>query len=84
MAVRPGVIYTSNGKAEFNLPTGKYIIYAGRGFEYALSGSSLECKDGTGQSIEVYLKREVPTPGYVACDTHTHTLAMAILPWKNE
>ena len=73
MAVRPGVIYTSNGKAEFNLPTGKYIIYAGRGFEYALSGSSLECKDGTGQSIEVYLKREVPTPGYVACDTHTHT-----------
>ncbi|PHS18376.1 MAG: hypothetical protein COA78_02605 [Blastopirellula sp.] len=73
MAVRPGVIYTSTGKAEFHLPKGKYTLYASRGFEYSVRKYSFECKDDEAQVLYLYLRREVPTPGYVACDTHTHT-----------
>src|SRR2546423_1791307 len=32
LAVRPGCIYTGDGKAKFGLPEGKYTIYASRGF----------------------------------------------------
>ena len=73
-AVRPGVVYTSTGKAEFGLPTGKYTIYAGRGFEYSLDSRPLQVKTGDRQSVTLKIRREVPTKGYVACDTHTHTL----------
>jgi hypothetical protein len=73
-AVRPGVVYTSTGKAEFGLPPGKYTIYAGRGFEYSLDARSLQVKTGDRQSVTLKIRREVPTKGYVACDTHTHTL----------
>jgi hypothetical protein len=73
-AVRPGVVYTSTGRAEFGLPRGKYTIYAGRGFEYSLDSKSIALKDGDRQEVRLKLRREVPTKGYVACDTHTHTL----------
>src|SRR5262245_39370685 len=41
LAIRPGVIYTSDGRARFGVPAGKYIVYAGRGFEYSLAKSEL-------------------------------------------
>lgn len=73
-AVRPGVIYTSTGEAEFGLPPGKYTIFAGRGFEYSLDSQPLHLKAGDRQSLILKIRREVPTKDYVACDTHTHTL----------
>jgi len=36
LAVRPGVIYTADGKAKFGLPAGTYNLVAGRGFEYGI------------------------------------------------
>jgi len=74
LAVRPGVVYTSNGKAQFGLPAGEYTIYAGRGFEYSLD--SIEVMAAAGESMKetLRIRREVPTEGYVACDTHVHTL----------
>ncbi len=74
LAVRPGLVYTSNGKAKFGLPAGKYTVYAGRGFEYTLASESIELKTGQTRDVSLTIRREVPTPGYVACDTHTHTL----------
>lgn len=73
-AVRPGVVYTSTGRAEFGLPQGKYTIYAGRGFEYSLDSKSIALNAGDRQEVRLKIRREVPTKGYVACDTHTHTL----------
>jgi len=73
-AVRPGVIYTSSGQAEFGLSPGKFTLYAGRGFEYSLDSKPIEVKAGDRQELQLKIRREVPTPGYVACDTHTHTL----------
>src|SRR5687768_12009978 len=36
LAIRPGCVYTGNGRASFNLPAGIYKLYAGRGFEYSI------------------------------------------------
>ena len=41
LALRPGVVYTSNGKAELHLQPGKYTIYASRGFEYGIDKKSI-------------------------------------------
>lgn len=74
LAVRPGVIYTADGEAHIDLPAGTYTVYAGRGFEYSVA--RVEATLAKGQSAEhtLAIRREVPTPGYVACDTHIHTL----------
>ena len=72
--MRPGVIYTSTGKARFGLPRGKYTLYAGRGFEYSLAQTSVSVMPGDRSKKTLAIRREVPTQGYVACDTHVHTL----------
>jgi hypothetical protein len=74
LAVRPGTIYTASGKARFKLPAGAYIIYAGRGFEYSLAAEKITLKAGDTERRRLTIRREVPTEGYVACDTHIHTL----------
>ncbi len=74
LAVRPGVIYTANGKARFGLPPGEYTIQAGRGFEYNLATVRVSLKAGETSRQTLTLRREVPTEGWVSCDTHIHTL----------
>ena len=73
LAVRPGVIYTSDGRASFSLPAGKYAIYAGRGFEYNVASTTLDLRVGERHQRQLTIRREVPTPGLVSCDTHCHT-----------
>ncbi len=75
LAVRPGVVYTAAGAARFGLPAGNYTIYAGRGFEYSLASAEIELTSGQTARRTLTLRREVPTDGYVACDTHVHTLS---------
>lgn len=74
LAVRPGVVYTSTGLAEFGLPAGRYSLLAGRGFEYSLASQDLHVQPGVDQTVELSIRRQVDTRGYVACDTHVHTL----------
>jgi hypothetical protein len=74
LAVRPGVIYTANGRATFGMPAGEYTVYAGRGFEYGIDSVRVSLKPGDHVRKELKIRREVPTDGYVACDTHIHTL----------
>jgi hypothetical protein len=74
LAARIGVIYSGNGKARFQLPAGKYTIYAGRGFEYSLAQTAIALSPGETARPTLILRQEVPTAGYVACDTHIHTL----------
>jgi len=74
LAVRPGVIYTSTGEATFGLPAGEYTVYAGRGFEYSLAKCQINVHAGEFLERKLILRREVPTEGFVACDTHVHTL----------
>jgi hypothetical protein len=74
LAVRPGIVYTAGGRARFGLPAGRYTIYAGRGFEYSLGVAEVKLAAGDTVRQTLKIRREVPTTGYVACDTHTHTL----------
>ena len=74
LAVRPGIVYTSNGHARFTLPAGRYRIYAGRGFEYGLDSVEVDLSPGDSARKDLAISREVPTEGYVSCDTHVHTL----------
>jgi hypothetical protein len=73
IAARAGVIYTLDGRAEIGLRPGRYKVWAGRGFEYSLASSEIELGVGGRAEIALQLRREVPTPGLVACDTHLHT-----------
>ena len=73
LAVRTGVVYTLDGRAQFGLRAGRYRIWAGRGFEYSLAETEIEVRPGEEPNVSITLRREVPTPGLVACDTHLHT-----------
>jgi hypothetical protein len=74
LAVRPGVIYTGNGRARFGLPAGDYTIYAGRGFAYGLDSVRIQVRPGDVLEKQLAIRREVVTPGWISCDTHVHTL----------
>ncbi|MCA8999583.1 MAG: CehA/McbA family metallohydrolase [Planctomycetaceae bacterium] len=73
LAVRPGTVYTSTGVASIHLPKGSFQIFAGRGFEYSLDKFSITLRQGSKVRRTMTICREVPTDGWVACDTHIHT-----------
>ncbi|MBI1309803.1 hypothetical protein GC176_00735 [bacterium] len=74
LAVRPGTIYTSTGEAEIPVEPGAYRIVAGRGFEYSIDSQIVTVNAGETREVGLAIRREVPTEGWVACDTHVHTL----------
>ena len=73
VAVRPGVVYTGNGQAEIGLPAGDYTVFASRGFEWSVATQQVHVASGQMTPVTLSLRREVPTPGWVSCDTHVHT-----------
>ena len=74
VAVRVGVVYTRNGKARLSLPPGDYVLHAGRGFEWGISREALSLREGESKKMAVKLRREVDTQGWIAADSHIHTL----------
>ncbi|HET6425697.1 MAG TPA: CehA/McbA family metallohydrolase, partial [Planctomycetaceae bacterium] len=60
--------------ARLQLPAGQYTVYAGRGFEYSVARKEVTVAAGESLRVALEIRREVPTDGYVACDTHVHTL----------
>ena len=77
LAVRPGVVYTGAGQARFTLPAGEYEIVAGRGFAYGIDRVRVRIAAQETVRRTLHLRREVPTPGWVSCDTHVHTLTFS-------
>jgi hypothetical protein len=71
---RPGVIYTREGTAKVNLLPGDYTVYASRGMEYSVATQQVSIAQGETKSVELAIRREVNTKGWVAADTHIHTL----------
>lgn len=74
LAIRPGVIYTLDGRAKFTVPAGKYVLYASRGFEYSIAETKLELKSGDVARPGLTLKNEAGFDSIVGIDTHVHTL----------
>lgn len=77
VAVRPGVIYTSDGEAAVGLLPGTYTVYATRGFEYGLAQETVALRPSSAATIDLRIRREVQTPGWVCSDTHVHTFTYA-------
>lgn len=73
-AFRKGTVYTLDGRLDLALKPGKYRIYATRGFEYGLDMERVDLSPGEKRRVELVLEREVDTAGYLAGDTHIHTL----------
>jgi hypothetical protein len=77
VAARPGTVYTGTGAVRFEVPRGTYRCVASRGMEWSLSEVEVAVGGegpGTVAPVEHRLRREVDTTGFVACDTHIHTL----------
>src|SRR2546425_4123900 len=72
-AIRPGVVYTGSGTVRIGLPAGTYTLYASRGFAYSVRTQHFTLPPGRTYPLPMRIRREVPTPGMVACDTHVHT-----------
>jgi len=75
-AVRAGVCYTQTGTARFEVPAGNYRIVATRGMEWSRADRTLAVGEGPAE-LDLELVREVDTRGFVACDTHVHTLTFS-------
>jgi len=73
-AVRAGVIYTRTGEAEIGLPAGRYTVIASRGPEYGISRREVDLRKSMSSDLDLTLERVVETEGWIACDTHVHTL----------
>ncbi len=74
LAVRTGVVYSGDGRARIGVAPGRYTVHASRGFEYSVATQAITIAAGETKTVALGLRREVPTPGLVACDTHIHTL----------
>jgi len=72
-AVRPGVVYSGTGAVRLELPAGRYVIYAGRGFEYSVARTEVDLVPGSNASRRLSIRRDVDTAGWAAMDTHVHT-----------
>lgn len=76
-AVRPGVVYSRTGAATLTLPAGRYVIHAGRGFEYGVDRVTVDVARGQTLARSLTIRREVDTSGWAAMDTHVHTATFA-------
>lgn len=74
LTVRTGVVYTGTGQARLALRPGRYRVYASRGFEFSAPSEEVALASDAPGSLALSLRREVPTPGLIAADTHIHTL----------
>src|SRR6185369_11996276 len=61
LAVRPGVVYTADGRARVTLPAGRYRVHANRGFEYSLAVERVSLSAGSVRKVSLKIHREVPT-----------------------
>jgi hypothetical protein len=74
VAARVGVVYTKNGRATLSVPPGDYLLHAGRGFEWGVERVAVSLSAGEMKPVALKLGREVDTGGWIAADSHIHTL----------
>jgi hypothetical protein len=74
VAARTGVVYTAGGHALLHVPPGDYVLHAGRGFEWSVSRTEVSVKQDETRMLSMSLTREVDTRGWIAADSHIHTL----------
>lgn len=63
---------TLDGRAEFDLPPGRYRVIAGRGYEYTVDERTVTVVARSEQTLRLNIARVVDTSGWAAVDPHTH------------
>jgi hypothetical protein len=74
VTTRVGVVYAAQGQALLSIPPGDYVLHAGRGFEWGVERREFTVKPGETLDVQLTLTREVDTTGWIATDSHIHTL----------
>ena len=73
-AVRDGLVYTATGTADFEVAAGQYRVYASRGMEWGMAQAEIDLRLVPQVDLQLTIDREIDTTGYVAADTHLHTI----------
>ncbi|MSU63885.1 MAG: hypothetical protein EXS31_16085 [Pedosphaera sp.] len=76
-AVRNGIVYTSRGETTFDVPEGEYVVYVTRGMEWSRIRQPIVATRSAPPTVDADLRREVNTTGFVAADTHIHTVTFS-------
>ena len=71
--IREGLAYTVKGTLKTELQPGQYTVYASHGTEWSVAEADLSVRDEP-IALTLSIRHELETPGFVACDTHIHTL----------
>lgn len=74
LAVRRGLVYSLSGSVDILVDPGRYRVWASRGPEYSAAKGEADVGPGERETVELEIRREVDTEGYLAADTHIHTL----------
>lgn len=76
-AIRDGIAYTKTGDLHLELRRGTYTVYASKGTEWSRARAPLQVGESELVELALELERQVDTAGYVAADTHLHTLTFS-------
>lgn len=76
-AVRTGLAYPREGRLRARLSSGGYTVWACRGMEWSLAKGRLAVRRGGVARLRLELAREVDTTGWIAADTHVHTVTFS-------
>ncbi|WP_395716804.1 CehA/McbA family metallohydrolase [Prosthecobacter sp.] len=74
VATRTGVVYAKQGRVTLHVPPGDYVVHAGRGFEWGVARAEVSLRPGETKEAALKITREVETHGWIAADSHIHTL----------
>jgi hypothetical protein len=76
-AVRTGIIYTLGNGTTIYLTEGNYTFYATRGMEWSRDEQLVTVGKHGRTEVTLRIRREVDTKGFVAADTHLHTVTFS-------
>ncbi|RKY16504.1 MAG: hypothetical protein DRQ55_17865, partial [Planctomycetota bacterium] len=74
-AVREGLVYTDGSATALLLPRGETVLHASHGTEWSHVERSVRA--GVDASVTLTLRRELDTRGWIAADTHIHTVTIS-------
>lgn len=77
VAMRRGLFYTRGTPTTVELPPGIYNVYATRGMEWSRAERRITVRPGVPLHVPLKIRREVDTTGFIAADTHLHTLTFS-------
>lgn len=67
------IVDTEDGTLSTVLVAGKYKVFATHGVEYSADSAEVTVAEGAGVSVDLRVRRVVPTPAWISADLHVHS-----------